>query len=72
MSVSNDLTEAVSQVAAIVVDGEADLGTLRGCSSLGMKPNFVGKTDNGFEEDAFRGCFGAPNMSSLLAFGCNN
>ena len=72
MSVSNDLTEAVSQVAAIVVDGEADLGTLRGCSSLGMKPNFVGNTDSGFDEDAFKGCFGAPNMSSLLAFGCNN
>ena len=72
MSVSKDLTEAVSHVAAIVVDGEADRGTLNGCSSLGMNPNFVGNTDNGFDEVAFRGCFGAPNMSSLLAFGCNN
>ena len=72
ISVSNDLTEAVSQVAAIVVEGEVALGILRCCSSLGKNPNLVGKTDNGLEEDAFRGCLGAPNMSSLRALGCNN
>ena len=69
---SRDLIEAVSHVAAIVVEGEDALGTLRGCSSRGINPNLVGKIDSGFDEDAFRGCFGAPNISSLLALGCKS
>ena len=71
---SNDLTEAVSQVAATVV-GETDrvkgLAT-KSSEVLEAKPNFVGKTAKGFEVVVLKGCFGEPKRSSLLALGCKS
>ena len=70
---SNDLTEAVSQVAATVVGDTALEGFEKKSSEvLETNPSLVGNTAKGLEVVVLRGCFGDPNKSSLLALGCNN
>ena len=70
---SNDLTEAVSQVAATVVGDTAREGLeIKSSEVLETNPNLVGSTAKGLEVVVLRGCFGEPKRSSLLALGCSN
>ena len=73
ISVSNDLTEAESQVAATVVGDTAREGLeIKSSEVLETNPNLVGSTAKGLEVVVLRGCFGEPKRSSLLALGCSN
>ena len=77
ISVSMDLTEAVSHVAATVVGLTGLVGPLDSSMCIELegrqaRPSLVGKTDNGLEAEVFKGCLGEPNRSSRRALGCKS